>query len=543
MKNQEKYSLLILLALVIVVFGIGLHSRFPYPQIIPGSFILAIITLAVGIRVISSKKKENFETPCQQIININPMYGERPSPMPSPAEIKMISPSDADKWISSVDKDFSENCKGCLSKNLAKVWTVDMLEKVKKMSPSIQLDLLKLLVMLDCDKECEPKPIPKPVSKLTKDKVEALIKKIYPDILETVKECMENNIMKLWDEKNFDIVLSKPLVEQEKILNGILALNCGNIYKMYDKKARDLFASVGGNINTKCGMCILQSIIKNWDMETFSKVEKMNLPQRKLFIDTYSKLCDAECKIIISKVLPSLEQIEKDIMMMEPLLKEECAKCVASHIHTAWNYDSYEELLMLKDKMKQKKIIQNLLSICNTSCGNKVRPSPPRPVPPRPVPPKALTKEDVTKFVQSIEKDVPIGCLDCISTSVFENKSGHTFADLKKMTPVDASKALHQVSEHLCPNVCKLPPHDLVKPVHKEGYYQSDVDTSDFQKDSVINLLLNSLYPNDIGMRDCMTKVAKTQTFNTLGSLLTMDSIQARISLENIAKQMGSCSF
>lgn len=196
---------------------------------------------------------------------------------------------DVVNWVNSMMTGASLECASCVIKNIHTLWDEDQFMKVKSMDKKSQLQILKALVALDCNKECVSIP-----TKLDPSVISSWVASILKADNNNCKSCVVESIMRLWTPASFAKVQQMHPADQEKVLQGILSFNCESKCVRPSKLSPMEVSDWLKNFYkaSECTSCIGQYIVSNWDSDYFRKIKSMDSKDQ---LSTIHKIASSSC--------------------------------------------------------------------------------------------------------------------------------------------------------------------------------------------------------------------------------------------------------
>lgn len=216
-----------------------------------------------------------------------------------------LTPQEVQQWMASLISGASQECYECALSAIMKMWSSIDFAKVKALSKENQIQTLKALMALDCSKDCISIP-----SGLNENDVKNWLDDILinGELANCVDSCIVPAIMKSWSPEMFADVKIKPRIEQQKILQALISLNCGNACfggALSKGEVAYIVSLVLPEAKSDCVDCIASEV-----MNSMSSIEFNNLlakpvaEQMKVFRALASYKCPGLC------VLPPAQECD-----------------------------------------------------------------------------------------------------------------------------------------------------------------------------------------------------------------------------------------
>jgi hypothetical protein len=197
----------------------------------------------------------------------------------------------------------SQDCYKCALTIILRMWSTTEFAKVQAMSKASQLQILKALTALNCDKECIEVP-----SGLTAQEVSAWLSTVLNGrFASCTTSCIIPTILRLWTPPMLSSVKLKPLLEQQKIVQGIISFNCQGIcfsgpisIDQVSWWVQNILPSASPN----CQSCIVSSAMKNWTTDSFNELLGKPLTDQ---VKTARLLADFNCPDVCGSLPPAQE--------------------------------------------------------------------------------------------------------------------------------------------------------------------------------------------------------------------------------------------
>lgn len=209
-----------------------------------------------------------------------------------------LNKQEVQQWITGLLTGADVNCYACVLTNILKMWNNLEFAKVKAMDKASQIQILKALMSLNCDKECIT--IPSGLSSTEVSKwVFGLVKNM--DLGTCVNSCIVPFIVRKWTPEMFNEVKNKSTIEQQKILQGVITMNCSNACfggAMSQGEIEYVVSLVIPEANPACVACIAKEIAATVSPAEFHLL--MSRPvfeQSKVFRTMASYKCPDLCKL------------------------------------------------------------------------------------------------------------------------------------------------------------------------------------------------------------------------------------------------------
>lgn len=384
MKKSLNYVLVVLLSLLCVVIGISLHTKYPSPLILPISGVVAIVVLIVGIIMVHKDSNENFDMPPNMVLEIQ-------------------------SWLNKMAPNLTPSCKKCVVQNASKLWKQDTFKEVLAKSVMEQQNIIKGLLVLNCEKDC----VIKPDGISIKDVDDWL--KNFPELSQDCKDCVARTAVVNWDIAMFNSVKSKPVTDQQNIITALILLNCDKCKNGDSLDLNQVKKWMNGILQgqtVECSECVLNVISKMWNSNDFKKIKAMDLKSQTQILQTLIFMnCEKICVEIPTKLDP-----QKVMKFIESILvgtNVDCNTCLVDTIMKNWTPDSFNKVQKMSNADKIK-ILNGLISMnCLQVC------TAPKPAP-TPVPNTRISREQVVDWVDSVGVGENTNCKNCVVDSVMK---------------------------------------------------------------------------------------------------------------------------
>ena len=189
----------------------------------------------------------------------------------SPCNVEKISEKEVQMWLNSLMDGMNSNCLGCVLNFILKSWDRSQLNKIKGLDRKSQLQVVQSILAMDCASQCS---IP---SGLTPQMVQAWLNSVLEGESSDCLSCVLQYILKHWTLSTLNNVKSKSKLEQDKIVQGLIALNA-NCLGVCVKLSKTQLESWLKNLLPKldlgmdCISCAVDAMYSMWDMKEFSEL-------------------------------------------------------------------------------------------------------------------------------------------------------------------------------------------------------------------------------------------------------------------------------
>lgn len=199
-----------------------------------------------------------------------------------------VKPSDAINWLTTVLTGATQKCYKCAVDTIVRLWSNENFKKVKKMNKNSQSQIAQALLALNCEKKCIVIP-----TGLNKQQVTEWVSRHFVGTDKQCLDCLVNAIMQLWTPAMMKNLLDKPLLEQDKVLQGLLLLNCHSQCisgkELSREQVEQWVAKIFPDSNKSCQSCIVDKGMQTWSNEEFHKLKSLPTSDQaklaKLFAD------------------------------------------------------------------------------------------------------------------------------------------------------------------------------------------------------------------------------------------------------------------
>jgi hypothetical protein len=448
MKKETKYAILASISILVglATFFLIKSNKLSTGQSPAWALLPVIIILIIGIFSIEKKHKEPYsdsktsDDGCNQTINIY-QNCSGPGPNPNPIPDGPIQKSDVMTWIKSIDSQLTATCQNCIANTAVKMWKKSDLTNVKSMSIDRQKVILNAMLVIDCNSQCIIPP-----SGLDRKQVEQWVAMVGKNISPQCQTCAVDHIMKLWAPTDFDKVRIRMMVEQQKILQGVIALNCPNCEtsnKLNPTDVQKWISLILTGAKPDCYNCIVSSIVNLWDNEQFTEVKKMDKKSQVQVVQALIAMnCEKQCIEVPSGLTPQQAQSWLNSVLVGE--STSCAKCLNTAIVKNWS-QAILSIVKSKPHADQVKILQALIAMnCESNC--------------HPTPSENLTKTDISNWLKKILPSLSTDCSGCIVDSAFSMWDKQEFTELLAKSCEDQVKIARLIGDYSCPHVCNIPP-------------------------------------------------------------------------------------
>lgn len=188
-------------------------------------------------------------------------------------EDEHLDKEDVEDWLSTVLTGTKPDCYNCVVDNIMKLWSMDNFHQAQKMSKDSQRQLIESLIDIHCISSCINVP-----TGLNKQKVIQWVTTNMTGANQSCYSCVIEHIMKLWTPAMFSKVTSKPHLEQNKILQGIIALNCYHDCVNSALTKDDIIRWVKQVLPksvASCQRCIVEQGEKMWTKKEFVHLQSL----------------------------------------------------------------------------------------------------------------------------------------------------------------------------------------------------------------------------------------------------------------------------
>lgn len=181
-----------------------------------------------------------------------------------PAKIPVV---EVQKWVGGLLTGAKPDCYNCIVETVVKMWSTADFARVKSMDKKSQRNVVQALLALSCNKECVEVP-----SGLTPQEVSVWINSVLVGENQNCNSCIVAQIIRLWTPAMLQSAKLKSKVEQNKILQGIIAMDCKNVCIVGNTKQQEVQAWVHRilpNANNACSACVVNNVVNNYDKLDF----------------------------------------------------------------------------------------------------------------------------------------------------------------------------------------------------------------------------------------------------------------------------------
>ena len=273
-----------------------------------GSILILVMVFAwLGITagliiVVVKSSKENFTlTGDGQTINIFQSCGGNspPAPQPTPPGPPApppapVSQDDVKNWIKGVDPSLTDDCITCILDNAMHLWTADSLTSVQAMPVEKQLQILKAMLVFNCKQQCVI-----PANDLLPAAVDHWVRTTKPGLAPQCISCIVKAIIKMWSKDDYSQAVQKPVEDQVKILEALLAFQCKSCQEPASLNPEQIFnwvKTMYPNGANDCYSCAVEMILKLWRPEDYAKVRSMTLESQMQVVKALASLdCANSC--------------------------------------------------------------------------------------------------------------------------------------------------------------------------------------------------------------------------------------------------------
>lgn len=207
-----------------------------------------------------------------------------------------LTPQEVQQWMASLISGASQDCYECALSNIMRMWSTIDFAKVKAMNKESQIQILKSLMALNCSKDCIVVP-----SGLTSSEVKKWVDDLLlnGELTNCVDSCIVPAIVKLWTPQMLADVQIKPRIEQQKVLQGIISMNCGNACfggALSQGEVAYIVSLVLPEANNECVKCISSEVMNSMSSIEFNQLlSKPVSEQMKVFRSLASYKCPGAC--------------------------------------------------------------------------------------------------------------------------------------------------------------------------------------------------------------------------------------------------------
>ena len=214
-----------------------------------------------------------------------------------------LLPQEVQQWMAGLITGATQDCYKCGLAIILRMWSTTEFAKVKAMSKASQLQVLKALLALNCDKQCLEVP-----SGLTPQEVMAWLSTVLinGELSNCASSCIVPAIVKMWTPAMLSNVKIKPLLEQQKIVQGIITLNCKDQCFGGPLNAGQLawyVKNVLPSASSECQSCIVESAMKNWTPTSFQELLGKPVEDQ---VKTVRLLADFNCPHVCNLPAPQV---------------------------------------------------------------------------------------------------------------------------------------------------------------------------------------------------------------------------------------------
>lgn len=408
--------------------------------------LLVLIVGSIVIAVEHSNDKENFDVQssgCNQTINIMQNCKD-PSPGPDnkpwlPVK-PLLSKSAVEKWVSNMDPSLTKQCKTCIVTSAMRLWTDETLRQVALKPMDQQQQILKALLLFDCDKQCVI-----PTNALDKKAVTKWLITVFgQQIDENCFECVVDAIMKLWTRDDFQKAIMKPIDQQRNIVDALWLVHCANCQndtdKLTSKMVQNWLEKVLPKSAGNCTKCVLDTILRLWSLKDFKKVQKMDKKSQQQMAEALVTLdCNSECINVPTGL--NAQAVGKWLDSIMTGENSSCRSCVIDAILHLWSPTLLAKV-QGKSKLEQSTIAHGVLMLnCHDQCSMA-----------------KLSRAEVENWVKQAVPKAPLACQGCITAKAMQMWDREEFNKVKGLSAVDQAKMATLFADFNCPHLCDLPP-------------------------------------------------------------------------------------
>lgn len=214
-----------------------------------------------------------------------------------------LNSAEVQKWLSGILTGASSECYTCAVNTIVKMWSPAVWAKVKAMDVKSRTQVVQALIDINCMKECVEIP-----SSLDQGQVQKWLAGVLVGETALCSTCIVATIMKLWTPKLFQSAQAKSKLEQSRIVQGIVALNCKNPCVQNALQKQQVVAWVKQalpKVSAACVECIADKAFSMWTKEDFNDLlSKPTKEQAKLA----KMLGDFNCPHVCN--IPPLEECD-----------------------------------------------------------------------------------------------------------------------------------------------------------------------------------------------------------------------------------------
>lgn len=190
----------------------------------------------------------------------------------------VLSPADVQAWISALLPQLSSDvsasskaeCMSCAVNALVRMWSPADFSKVKAMDQKSQTQVLQAVIAFGCEKQCVEIP-----SGLTPEAVAGWLSKVLAGESGDCMECAIKAIVRLWTPVMLQSVQSKKPMDQLRIVQGVISMNCQSSCSA-SVLAKDQILAWANQIlptaSPQCLSCITDTASSSWSKSDFISV-------------------------------------------------------------------------------------------------------------------------------------------------------------------------------------------------------------------------------------------------------------------------------
>lgn len=198
-------------------------------------------------------------------------------------------------WIDSLLSGAKKECSTCLVNKIVDLWDEKKMTEVKAMKKNSQQQILQALLALNCQKECIEIP-----SGLDAAEVMQWVTVVMPAQIKGCYDCAVDAVLRNWTPSIFTDVKNMPAIEQSKILQALVVLNCqiclqgGLARQQIVSWISDIYPELSG----VCTDCIADKASSMWSKKDFTDLlAKDSQDQQKILKSIANFNCPHVCTV------------------------------------------------------------------------------------------------------------------------------------------------------------------------------------------------------------------------------------------------------
>lgn len=448
--SQQKNLIATVAAILVILIIVGYILK--RNDIKPGYAIIPVLLVLIfSLPYILSKKGDNDSESytvsstesggCSQTINIVQNCGPNPPSPPSPPPSPPHPPEKEDilDWIDSIDSELTSSCKNCIVNSASKLWSRDMLPKVKQLSKEQQKNILNALLSFDCSKQCVVTP-----AKLTASVIQRWVSVLLPKLPQKCINCVVSFGLKLWTLEDFAMIQAKDKEDQINLVNALIAMNCNDCAdtpRIDPGLIRKWLDSVLAGAKPDCMDCIVDKISAMWTLADFGKVQGMDKKSQLQIVQALIGLaCSKECVYIPSGLNRNvISQWVNSVLTGE---NPNCLNCVVNVISKVWSPSIFNNVKS-KPVNEQVKVLQSIIA---ANCLNECVSTP-------------LSSQQVLAWIRKIFPKYSKECQECIVEHAMKMWNKSDFNELLSKPTSDQAKVAKLIADYNCPDLCVNEPY------------------------------------------------------------------------------------